>query len=412
VTPPLGEGEIGHIFPHWLPDGKRFLYLALSVNAERPSQLYLGSLDGGEPRPLRGVHSRAEYASGELFYWEDGSIVARPLDVDRATFTGDPDPVCHTPGGHYTRTGMTVFAVAQHGGAVACGSRDQSVELRWIDRSGRDQGLLEGLGEFGSARISPAGNRVVTDRKDRRTGTADIWTFDLERGVSTRLVGGPGDDDSPTWSPDGKRIAYTSDADGPPRIFIRRADGVGGSTEVRIDEGLPSYVTDWSLDGTSVLYRAFGEDTDVYLAFVEGNKPSRLFAGGPGAQMDARFSPDGAWVALASTTLGPMEIFVAPLADGTALQRVSPAGGTAPAWSRDGREIYYAKDDTLYAVSFSSQTGTIGVPRELFSLGPRLRIQSVDVVPDGDRFLVAVQDLDRSGSSITLVLNRPVPVER
>ena len=230
--------------------------------------------------------------------------------------------------------------------------------------------------------------------------------------MPTRLVGGPADDDSLAWSPDSERLAYTSDAAGPPRIFIRQADGVGGPTEVRIDEGLPSYVTDWSTDGTSVLYRAFADDADLYLAFVDGTKPSRLFAGGSGDQVDARFSPDGRWVTLASSELGPMEVFVAPLSDGTALQRVSPAGGTALAWSRDGREIYYARADTMYAVSFSSRTGSIGVPRELFSLGPRLRIHDLDVTPEGNRFLIAVDDLDQSRSSITLVLNRPVPAER
>jgi Tol biopolymer transport system component len=253
---------------------------------------------------------------------------------------------------------------------------------------------------------------VAAERENPRTGSDDVWIFDLERGVPTRLVRGPGDDDSPAWSPDGERLAYTSDATGPPRIFIRQADGTGGPTEVRTDEGLPSYVIDWSTDGTSVLYRAYANDPNLYLAFVDGAKPSRLFAGGPGDQVDARFSADGRWVALASSELGSMEVFVAPLADGTALQRVSPAGGRAPAWSRDGREIYYGQGATLYAVSFSSRTGTIGLPRELFSLGPHLRIDDFDVAPEGDRFLIAVEDLDRSRSSITLVLNRSVPDQR
>jgi Tol biopolymer transport system component len=246
---------------------------------------------------------------------------------------------------------------------------------------------------------------VAVGVEDERIGTANIDIFDLQRGVPTRLAGTPGDEVNPAWSPDGQRLAYTTDASGPPRIFIRRTDGSGAPTQVRTSESLPLYVEDWSSDGNHLIYTAWAQDGDLYVVGANGGESSRLFVGGPGDQTSARFSPDSRWVAFASSELGPMEIFIAPLADSTARQRVSVAGGRNPVWSRDGAELYYVNDDSVYAATFSSPKGQIGTPRTLYSLAEPLAIVSLDLAPDGRRFLVAIGDRRQSKSVITILLN-------
>jgi eukaryotic-like serine/threonine-protein kinase len=246
---------------------------------------------------------------------------------------------------------------------------------------------------------------VAVGVDDGRLGTANIDIFDLQRGVPTRLSGTRSDDVNPAWSPDGQRLAYTSTASGPPRIFIRRTDGSGAPTQLRTGETPVPYVEDWSRDGKHIIHTAWGRDGDLYVVPADGGGPSRLFVGGPGDQTRARFSPDSRWVAFASSELGTMEIFIAPLADSTAKQRVSVAGGRNPVWSRDGAELYYVNNDTVYAATFSSRTGQIGTPRALYSLGESFVVVDLDLAPDGQRFLVGVGDRRQSGSVITILLN-------
>ncbi len=137
---------------------------------------------------IEGVHSRAEYAAGHLFYWDQGALVARPFDPERARFTGAPVSLGEMPGAAFARTGMAVFSVAREGGAVAYARGARNMELRWLDRSGNEVGRFAELGSYPSTegavmttvfRISPQGDRVAVGVEDGRLGTARIDIFDL-----------------------------------------------------------------------------------------------------------------------------------------------------------------------------------------------------------------------------------------
>jgi eukaryotic-like serine/threonine-protein kinase len=394
------------VMPSVVPDSRSFLYVG-GEGTERTGAvrrgLFMGSLDAKEPASI-GVRSRAEYAAGHLFYWDQGVLVARPFDADRASFTGPAVSLGGMPGASFDPTGMAQFSVARDGRAVAYARTSQSVELRWLDMKGNQIGKLGEPGWYESFRISRRADRVAVEVRDRNIGTSDIDVFDLERGVPTRLVGSPEDVAHPTWSPDGQRLAYAGGTSGPPRIFIRRADGSGEAVLLRTSENL-SYPEDWSGDGKHIIYTLWVQDREIHVVPANGEEPSRLFAGGRGDQSGARFSPDSRWVAFASSELGATEIFIAPLSDSTAKQRVSVAGGRNPVWSRDGAELYYVNNDTVYAVTFSSRTGQIGTPRALYSLGESFVVVDLDLAPDGQRFLVGVGDRRQSGSVITILLN-------
>ena len=161
---------------------------------------------------------------------------------------------------------------------------------------------------------------------------------------------------------------------------------------------------DWSADGKYIVYQAYAQDADLYLVSLANDHASWPYASGTGFGRKARFSPDGRWIAFGSSELGSMEIFVAPFDDGTARQRVSPQGGRNPTWSPAGDELYYTHEDALYAVSFESERGALGVPHELFSLGESREVMGVEISPDGERFLIAVSDRSEFRSDITVVL--------
>lgn len=222
--------------------------------------------------------------------------------------------------------------------------------------------------------------------------------------MPTRLPGGAYSDGSPVWSPDGRRIAYSSEVAFLPSIYIREADGGGEPSFVGPVGEYASYPTDWSADGKLIAYSTLTDGEVIRLLPIDADGVSRPYAEGPGDQENARFSPDGRWIAFTSSELGSTEVFVAPLADGNARLRVSVGGGESPVWNPDGRELFYTQGGTVYAARFSGETGAIGAAHELFSLRNDLSIDNMDITPDGERLLVAVMEQNLS-TRITIVLD-------
>jgi hypothetical protein len=123
-------------------------------------------------------------------------------------------------------------------------------------------------------------------------------------------------------------------------------------------------------------------------------------------------SPDGHWMAYQSDETGRLEVFIRPFPNtGDQKVQVSSAGGTGPVWARNGRELFYLRDDrTMMAVPvLPGPLLRLGEPRALFSLPERLvhldaRYYSPwDVGPDG-RFIMARAVGGGSASAMSLVV--------
>ena len=144
------------------------------------------------------------------------------------------------------------------------------------------------------------------------------------------------------------------------------------------------------------------------------------------------FSPDGRWLAYASTESGRSEVYVQAYPGPGPRQPVSTSGGTAPAWSRDGRELFYTITQTTGGQATPTKmmvvpvtlrpTFSAGTPRLLFEgrYGATSAIRPYDVTADGRRFLM-VQQKERTPvtvSSMVLVqnwfeeLNARVPLQK
>jgi hypothetical protein len=123
----------------------------------------------------------------------------------------------------------------------------------------------------------------------------------------------------------------------------------------------------------------------------------------PFTEYDARFSPDGRWIAFLSDETGHNEVQIRQFPGPGARVQVSVGGGTMPRWRRDGREIFYlGSDRRLMAVSVIERGPTIdtGTPRPLFKMSTT---STYEPSPDGDRFLVTAVASDPS--PITVILN-------
>ena len=418
TTLDTSQHEVEHYWPHFLPDGRHFFYLALSPRADgrgKTRSVYLGSVDSNERvrQILVDVDSRIVYSPpGHVLYVREGTLLAQPFDLSTLQVGGDP--VLIADGVHYYRpTGLAEFSVSQTGLLAYRGSSTVS-NLLWFDRAGRKIGSLGTPGPFRDLRLSPDEKRLAVDLFDARLGSVDIWIYDLETGIPTRFASELETADHPIWSDDGRRLIFRSSVTGAPDLYRKPWDAAGAPELIEaLDRGqLPE---DSSLDGR---YLAYSENTrttgsDLWLLPLVGERAPMVFLRTPFEEGAAKFSPDGRWVAFVSTDSGESEVYVAAIGEASAKRRVSSAGGEAPRWRGDGRELFYlAPDNTVMAVDIHMRPRfEAGVPRPLFVPGRVFRRPqkaghgAYDVTGDGQRFVVNILVEDDTTAPINVVLN-------
>jgi hypothetical protein len=172
----------------------------------------------------------------------------------------------------------------------------------------------------------------------------------------------------------------------------------------------------WSPDGKYVMYsdRSPATAGDLWVLPLDGKQPPFAFVNSKFEERLPQFSPDGRWVAYTSDESGRYEIYLRPFPPASGQFPVSTAGGMAPRWRRDGKELYYlAPDGTLMAVSIvtSGRAPEMSAPLALFHpnilYGGTLPVGitwQYDVAPDG-RFLMNVTPGDAAAAPITVIQN-------
>ncbi len=406
ATPDPSRLEANHLWPYFLPDGRRFLYLVNQRSGLGIRELHLGALDSKEDRiVVRRLDSRVEYAPpGYLIYVRDGSLFAQPFDEHKALLQGEPRLLA--PNVHYhAGPGHAAFSVSQTG-VLAYQTAARPSRLVWLDRQGKEVGQLGEPSAMKGLRISPDGTRVAVDIGDRRTGTADVWVFDISSGVSTRLHSDAADEVMPVWSADGSRVLYRSDRKGPPDIYEIRP-GTPGSERALLELPGIQQPEDVSRDGRWLVYLSWDQTTlwDIWLLPLAGERKPRPWLATRFNETSPRFSPDGRWIAYESDESGAPEVYAA-LTDGAAeKRRISPSGGRRPRWRPDGKELSFVTPDG-FLMAVPVQLGShleAGVPVPLFRAEPE--IENYDVARDGSRFL-ATTSVDRVRESpIRVILN-------
>ena len=399
----LLPGQINHRIPQFLPDGQRFLLLTLGTPDVRG--VYLGSLTDTSIRRVFDRESAYAFMSpAHVLIVREGALWARTFDAADASLGNDLLPVAPRVLVSPSTTGFAALSVSSVG-AIAYRASAGETQLVWLDRAGnavdnvgqRDDAQLE------LAALSSDGRTVAMVRTV--DGNTDVWLLESQRGAPRRLTFDPRSDATPIFSPDGSRIAYVSDRkldvwD----IFERRADGTGGET-LLLESDENKQALGWSPDGRYILYSTQNPQTDSDLWALPlggGLKPFPI-AATPYVELEARFSPDGRWVAFDSTETGQTEIYLQPLPGPGPKAQISVGGGRRPRWRLDGRELFYVgAENRLMAVSIGQGRSGLeaGPPRALFRMPSDAPYEPS---PDGQRFLVTT--VVSEASPITIILN-------
>jgi Tol biopolymer transport system component len=419
------RGEVHHVMPWFLPDGRHFIYSRTGL--PQVSGLYIGSLDAkvqGQSAKRLVATSFATVAygpstagdRGHLFFARDGVLLAQPFDPVRLELRGEPVALAENIASYIDGV---AFHLSANGILAYRTLGGNSFQPTWYDRKGK---LLGAAGELqvpvASVKLSPDVKwAAVTTVSD----TLAIWLLDLARGTSTRFTFGSGASANPVWSPDGSRIIFASNRGGHYDLYQKAANGASDE-ELLLKSDEDKYPTSWSPDARFLLYGVIDPKAGNHLWVLplEGDRKPFPFLRTAFNEYAGQFSPDGHWVAYSSDESVTPEIYVRPfLADSSGRSSgaggkwlISNGGGLNPQWRADGKELYYNDlSARMVAVGVTGGPGFVhGAPEALFptAIGDPFRGSGRwDVAPNGERFLIATPTLQSEQTPFVVVLNWP-----
>ena len=409
-------------YPTFLPDGRHFLYHSASSIAEQTG-VYAGSLDEKIKKILLHVNFSAVFApviheqSGYLLFTDGDKLMGQAFDAAKLETKGKSFLVVEHAG--HSSTFHSAVSASMAGPLAYAGMISQSGRLTWFDRSGNALGVAGPQGDFTDFRLSPDEKSLATSLVDTKTGSIDIWIYELKRNNMSRFTSGRLITATPVWAPDGSHLLYRSFQRGVLAFYQKSAGGAGeeetvlppeAEREAQIRSGnlIP---TDWSPDAARVLFSvpSPASGSDLWMLPLAGDKKPIKYLATPAEELHGNFSPDGRYVAYTSNQSGRFEVYVETYPRSDRKWTVSTNGGYEPRWRADGREIYYLSEDRkLMAVPVGAGP-QFEVPVPLFQTGVGAGVTPLRThyVPsrDGKRFLVNTLSGDLSPTPITVVLN-------
>jgi serine/threonine-protein kinase len=392
AAPDTAAGEIAQRFPRLLADGKTVLYESWSKNGLAAARIGLASLDGAKGRILDLAGSYPiGVVDGYLVYGTSpNSIMAVPFDARRGSATGAPTLVID---GAAVGTAGAMKGSLSASGALVYASSRSAEQLVITDARGVARVLLAEARHYENPRFSPDGRRVALSVQS--ASSADIYLFDLASGAFTRFTTEGRLNDYPEWTPDGKRVLWASNRNGAsalwwgPADMSKPAERLMGSPTAGVYDGVVS------ADGRLLVARVEGVKglNDLAYRSLAGDTVTKTIVSSPEPKYSPRLSPDGRWVAYSSSEVGTRQVFVTPMPGPGPRVQVSTDGGEAPAWSADGRRLYYVHAKQLIAATLAPGKEFVVASRATaldggFNIGGQGFHANYDVSRDGTQFLV------------------------
>ncbi len=362
ARPVAGSREVRYGWPDALPDNRTVLFTSLSLG---DSQVMALDLMTGTRSLVADAAAFGRYSpTGHLVFERRGRLEAAPFSLSDRRIRSTPRPILRDVATGRASDGPR-FAFSPSGSLVYVPNQspDADDRLHWLDASGRLEPIPLPPAPLSAVEMAADLSKLALVVEGDRG--PDLWLGDLTRGSLRRWnLDGPGV--SPTWRPNGLEIAFAYSKAGPFNIFVRPIDGAAPS-EALLDSPWNQLPTSWSPDGRRLAFTEYHPLTgaDVWVVDVATRERTpivrSLFD-----ESHARFSPDGRWLAYMSNDSGRWEVFVRPADGNGARVQVSTSGGAWPCWSADSRALYFtAAGHTLVATVHSGPTLSIAPPLAL-----------------------------------------------
>jgi serine/threonine-protein kinase len=386
LTRPVAErGERSHRWPHALADGSAVLFTADQEGSTfDEASIEAVSLATRERKVVWRGGSHARALGDRLLFAQAGRLFAVGFDAKKLQATGRPAAVLD--GVHYeAQNGGTLMAVSPDGTLVYVpgAATPPDRHIAWLDRDGRIERLAGEPRFFHDIRLDARGERVAAQVGP--TGSGDLFVQDVTRAAISQVTHGQRPR-RPVWSRDGRRVVVGAPAaqgwqlvslpipSGPPTVL---------HTSTR-----RLYPGDHSPDSRTLVFQELvpGRGWDLRAIDLDAAGrpagPARDLVATPAHEGNARFSPDGRWIAYECDAVDAVfDVYVAPFAHEAATVRVSADSGRWPVWGGPGELFYW-----------------IGLPAGLRHV--RWREAEERFVVEADRPLVTAPPAARTGGLI------------
>jgi Tol biopolymer transport system component len=401
----LVKGETTQRWPQWLPGGKAILFTSHSTvgaNYEEADIVVQALPDGPRTVVQHGGYFGRYVSSGHVVYIHTGTLMSVAFDLDRLEPHGPPVPVVENVRANTGTAGAQVSVSSNGTLAYLSEGTPTATPLDWMDRDGKITTLRATPALWSNPQFSPDGRRVALELADGKQ--THVWIYDLARDVVTRVTFDAASEERPTWTPDGRRIVFTTNrGKGASNLYWQSADGTG-QVQRLTDSANNQWPASWHPSGKFLAFSENIPQTTVKMMILpmDGDDASGWTPGKARPFLDdlntfvtedtPMFSPDGRWIAYISDESGVREVYVRPFPGPGGKAQISTGGGHSPTWSRARQELFYGTTDgrimvlpyTVDGDSFRTEK-----PR-LWSEGRygQRQYRSFDLHPDGNRFVV------------------------
>ncbi len=315
----------------------------------------------------------------------DGALMAARLDTRTLTAStpiqvGDSVTVrVWSAGAALSASGSLLY---QQGGSAGA--------LVRVDLRGAEQPLLDSVRGYVHPRFSPDGRRLAVEISSG--AGADIWTAELASKSLERMTNGAVND-RPEWSPDSRRVLYTSTRTLPPAVWWQPVDGSAAAERLLASGDAPVREGVLTPDGRTLVYRVDARETlrDIWMMPLAGDRKPVPLLVSAFDEKQPRVSPDGRWLLYISNESGREEVYVRSLQQGGGRALVSVNGGGEPLWAPDGRRAFFRVGDQVWEAALSfAPAPTVTARRMLFRgfYATSAFHPNYDIAPDGQHFVM------------------------